>query len=869
MYRDHPRGCRRAAALLNVLVALLLVAPAGRVGAASAAPEPGDATRFDTWVGYEVGRFLDAVVAADLNGDGWTDVAWARDDHFENRMQVQLNLGDGRLGDAVGYPATESSRDIAAGDLDRDGDLDLVVVGTGVSLVNNVIDLYFNDGRGGFTRRTATGGRGPLTLALADLNGDGAPDIALANYGSGSDASVLLNRGDGTFAPETRYPVGGPRPTGIVAADFDRDGDLDLAVARLDPVISPATVVVAFLVNDGTGRFSGPRSLGVEVFMEDPLLATGDWDGDGDPDLALSGTRPRSDVIIRNEGGGRFTTQLYPTDGSAVSLRAADVDQDGDLDLLSAEFGVVIRRNQGDGTFGADELVESGANPYDVTAADLTGDGRADLVVANRLTNTGAVHPQRADGSFAHPPIDENRATLPLSLAAADFDHDGDLDLAEGDFGQDSAGGAVFIMLNRGDGRFRPGQTILGAGGAVRAIHAADLNNDAFPDLVWAPDAPPYPFAYTLNRGDGTFGPVTTVPLQTCGTGQATTADVDNDGDQDVIVANNRSGPSLFCEQVSRTVRIALNNGDGTFQPDYGVAVDLLQETAIGVDLDQDGRTDLVAAGAALWTLRGIGGGRFAPFVKYDARGRDLTAGDLDGDGDLDVVSSDGSTANTYVLRNDGTGRFAQITAYRGEEISGYLNEFAVAVGDVDGDGALDIVVVNATGNNLAVRYGYGDGTFWPQQLRYGTNSGALDVVVGDFNRDRRLDLASTAESGSGLGVRRGVQALLNLNAGIVGDCTIVGTALDETLWGTAGDDVICGLEGNDTIVGADGNDVIRGGPGHDRLAGGAGSDRLLGEAGNDLISARDGVGGNDRVDGGPGTDRCRADAGDVVTGCP
>ena len=247
----------------------------------------------------------------------------------------------------------------------------------------------------------------------------------------------------------------------------------------------------------------------------------------------------------------------------------------------------------------------------------------------------------------------------------------------------------------------------------VRSVFASDLNGDDAPDLVWAPDAPPYPYVYALNNGNGTFGAIHERTIATCGTGKATTADADNDGDQDVLVPNNRGGPG--CDDA--TVRVALNNGDGTFQPDYGVTVSPLPEMAIGADVTGDGTTDLVSSSTQVSVARGTGGGAFAPPVDYDARGTELTRRDLDGDGDLDVATSDLSTSTAYVLRNNGSGVFSQVTPYPGEDIPGLANDFAIDVGDIDGDGVLDLVVANPSGNNVGVHFGEGGGVFETEQL--------------------------------------------------------------------------------------------------------------------------------------------------------
>nr|MBA3728726.1 VCBS repeat-containing protein [Actinomycetota bacterium] len=432
---------------IPVVVLVVLVVLAG-VQPAAADPRLGDSKLFDTWTGYPSGRYLEAVVAPDLNGDGKPDVAWARNDFFDNEMNVQLNLGDGTMSASVEYPVTESSTDIKSGDLDSDGDPDLVVISEGTSYTNSVVDLYFNDGGGTFAHTTAAGGYGPRKLVVADLDGDDDPDLALSNYWR-NDISVLRNKGDGTFASEARYTVGS-EPNGIDAADLDADGDLDLSVVRYDP--STGKVKVHLLTNSGAGVFALVKTIGLAFNTQGPPVVAGtDLDGDGDPDLAVAGGGDQV-YVLKNAGGLSFTQQVFTGGFSAFDILATDVDLDGDADLLTPTYGsdtgeITLLRNQGAGTFSPPVTIESGRNPHDVAAADFSGEGRPDLAVANRITDTGSIHPQRADGSFAIPPIHATSSELPNALASADFDGDGDVDVAEGDVGLYEAG-AVHVMRN-------------------------------------------------------------------------------------------------------------------------------------------------------------------------------------------------------------------------------------------------------------------------------------------------------------------------------------------------------------------------------------------------------------------------------------
>jgi FG-GAP-like repeat len=741
--------------LAIAIAALVLPVPSGALPSANRPPLPGFAHWFDTWTGYESGRFLRAAASADFNGDGYVDVAWARNDFFNNGMNVQLNLGRGTMGTARAYPARSQSNDIAAGDLDGDSDADLVVASQGDDLANAVIDLYVNSG-GSFVRRTTVGGLGPTKVILSDMDGDTDLDLALSNYWSaGGTISVLFNTGAGTFGPQTQYPVG-VHPNGLVALDLEGDGDRDLAVGRREG----AGVKVHLFVNNGAGAFSQVPALTLNVPADDPVLASGDWDRDGDQDLAAAGGGTDQVIVLLNQGNRTFTQHPYEAGFSSFNLRAGDLDVDGDLDLVSATPGdeissVTLLRNNGNGTFAAPVFVESGNQPQDAILADFNRDGRPDLAVANRVTDTGAIHPQRPDGSFANPALYDNDSFLPLAVVSADFDGDGDVDMAE-------SGDEVHVMRNQGSGTFLLSQAIPSGGGLVHGITASDLNGDGRPDLLWAPDVEPHPYVYTLNNGDGSFGPIVVRNIQTCGTGDATTADVDDDGDHDVLVANNRSAPSEFCERISRTVRVALNDGDANFAPDYGVEVFPTPQMAIGADLDEDGRTDLIATSEQISVARGLGGGQFALHVDFDARGTELMSADPDEDADVDVLTSDGSTATAYVLLNDGTGDLSQITAYPGEEISGMANSFAVVAADLDLTGTLDLVVANPSGNNVAVHLGHGDGTFEALQIRFGTHGCMTDVNAADYNRDGRMDLGGPACVGSSFVTPRGVQVLIN-----------------------------------------------------------------------------------------------------------
>lgn len=866
-------------ALAPVIALTLTAAPAS-------ATQPGDAGRFDTWTGYDAGRFPVSVAAADFNADGAADAAWAREDFFEPTLGVSLNLGEGTLAEVVEYPASAQSQDIKAADIDGDGDIDLASIARGNDFSNSTVDLYENSGDGTFAYRTATGGDGPAQMVLTDLTGDGAPDIAMTNYEQfplGS-VSVLRNNGDGTFAPEDSYSGVGFRPHGITAADLDGDGDRDLAVARLDDEVFDLTIT--FLENGGDGTFTvRPDELVIDVQMGDPGLESNDFDGDGAPDLAVAGFGTDLHYILLQTGDFSFNVQSYSAGFSSGGLEAVDYDEDGDVDLFSATLGssftgdVSLLVNQGNGTFGQPYLsIASSHQPWDVDSGDFNVDGRLDIAVPNRGTGTAVVHPQREDGSFASPPLFETSSS-PTSVTTADVDGDGDRDVATTIPDPFGANDLVQVMLNDGTGALTLAQTLPSGGvGNPQFVYSSELNGDSAPDLLWSLDFTPHPFVYALNTGDGTFAAPVAVP-QSDDVAHVTTADADNDGDQDALVAME-DGDS---------VAVNLNNGDGTFAPPVLVQMAFAVEMAIGADLNGDGLTDLasVQSGFArnddVAIALGTGFGDFGDTVRYttDIGHREISADDLDGDGDLDLSLADYDD-NVTVMLNNGDGSFAPATTYQGEHISGLFNQFALDVGDINDDGDPDLVVANYSGNDLGVHFGHGDGTFEEHQLRYGMNTAPRDVELADMNGDGLVDAVLpnfVEDNGAGAAREAGAQQArapvgpaqveggvsVAVNGGDALVCTVTGTSRSDTLRGTRGDDVICGLGGRDTISGLSGDDTLMGGDGNDTIIGGAGRDTLLGEAGRDTLEAQDGVARNDRLVGGPGRDRCTADLGDSV----
>ncbi|MCP3904139.1 MAG: DUF11 domain-containing protein [Planctomycetes bacterium] len=363
-------------------------------------------------------------------------------------------------------------------------------------------------------------------------------------------------------------------------------------------------------------------------FVEDCLLPSGIFLGEGTACDAgacddLVGCADFADDVI------------YATGTTPLSVAMGDLDNDGDLDLATANAfsaNVSVLLNDGDGVFAAQVTYGAGDRPRAVAVGDLDGDGDLDLAVANTEDDNASVLLNNGGGTFATH-VTYGTGASPASVATGDLDGDGDLDLAVGNFSDDNAS----VLLNNGDGTFATDVTYA-TGARPISVSVGDLNGDGDLDLA-VTNRDDNNVSVLLNNGDGTFAPQLTYGVGATPFRMAI-GDLDGNGDLDLAVANRDDD----------NVSVLLNNGDGTFATQTTFAV-----------------------------------GNVPSFV---------AVGDLDGDGDLDLAVPNSSDDNTSVLLNNGDGTLAaQVTFGVGNF------PHSAAVGDLDGNGQLDLAVANTGDN--------------------------------------------------------------------------------------------------------------------------------------------------------------------------
>ena len=337
---------------------------------------------------------------------------------------------------------------VAVGDIDGDGDLDLLSTSSRTTGVPGTVSIRLNDGRGLFTGSQEVNVElDPQSVAVGDFDGDGDLDFVTSNYNS-STLSVRYNDGTGTFpSGQTVYlPVD---PSMIKVGDIDGDGDLDFVVARLNGS------TVGVVLNDGASFRVGPS---VSVGSSPLSLVLGDVDSDGDVDLlvahaAASSSASKVSVCLNNGSGTFGVSQSLPISTDPWDIATGDIDGDGDLDLLLANFTssntVSVRRNNGTGTFSGNQEVTIGTAPFRVMLSDVDGDSDLDLLAASYSSNMLSLQLNDGSGNYTALPnitlANAQNVNVAVGACFGDVDLDGDLDLLAS-----ATDNTVRVLLNNG-----------------------------------------------------------------------------------------------------------------------------------------------------------------------------------------------------------------------------------------------------------------------------------------------------------------------------------------------------------------------------------------------------------------------------------
>ena len=327
---------------------------------------------------------------------------------------------------AVPYNTAPKPNGVAVGDFNNDGAPDLVTVNTAPT---SSVSVLLGNGDGTFRpAQNYPVGNNPYAVAVADLNGDHNLDLVVTNHDSNT-VSVLLGNGDGTFRPAVSYSAG-QTPLALALGDFNGDGKPDIVVTNDYP-----SDRVTVLLNNGDGSFQSGASYGTG--WHPYSVAVGDFDRDGKLDIMTSEFLERGVRWFRGHGDGTFDPGVFSQTQVAVGLAAADFNEDGILDVAtgggSFNAALAVAPGNGNGTFQTARTFAAENGISKVAAADVNGDGHADLIALSPVTENFSVLYGHGDFTFqnaftflAGPAHGAN----PVDFAVGDFDGDGYPDLA-------------------------------------------------------------------------------------------------------------------------------------------------------------------------------------------------------------------------------------------------------------------------------------------------------------------------------------------------------------------------------------------------------------------------------------------------------
>jgi len=615
---------------------------------------------------WNIGPGVYPIAALDLNGDGLADLVvgfgGSGSPKLNGGYAVLINKGDGTFDAPTVVPLTgEGIIALAMVDVNHDLKPDLIALEQSPSTGKTQVGIFLGDGHGAFTAKKSY----PLTgftyaILVADLNDTGHPDVIL------SDGEFLVGNGDGTFKTGKKLPLPSSLAS-FVAADFNHDNKIDLAVVTFSDE-------VAVFLGNGNGTLQPPTWY--SGVYSSGIISTADLDGDGNLDLIL---------------GAQTGGVLLPTPNA-----------------IGGTGGLGVLMGVGDGTFKGALAYPTGSTQYNLAYAigDINGDGKADILTASSLlVGDGTGHFTVKLGN-QFPGLTNNVGSV---IRLVDLNNDKKLDAVVTTIDTQGNPSTAHVFLGQAMGKFGAGTTLSVPN--VLDVAIADFNGDTIPDLAVLSykAGSGISLHVLLGTGKGTFGAPLAVSLPT-GTAQSTggriyTADFNNDKKTDLLLLDVGDP---FNASVNGATYVLLGDGKG------GLA---LSETITEVN---------------------------NPF--------DAAIADFNKDGKLDLVLSstdfNGSlSTKPLIFVGSGTGTFGAGKAL--PTVSTIPLHMVAA--DINGDGKMDLVIGNCCGlAAMSVLFGKGNGSFMTEQI-FQVAGSPSQIAVADLNGDKRPDIVISSGNAAGM----------------------------------------------------------------------------------------------------------------------
>jgi gliding motility-associated-like protein len=672
-------------------------------------------------------------------------------------------------------------------DLDGDGKPDLIFTNQGsntISILRNTSTPGFFFGGSFESKWDLACGTYPIGIAVGDIDGDGKPDIAVANFLNNS-VSVFRNTstpgsfGVGSFAAKVDFPTGS-NPYAVAIGDIDGDGKPDLSVTN------DFSSSVSVLRNTSTSGSIDAGSFAAKVDFTTGTnvraVIIGDIDIDGKPDLITGSYNDHTFSVLRNTStpgsidGSSFAAKVdFPSATSTYAAALGDIDGDNKPDLIFSSINdntISIYRNTSmpgfitAGSFADRVDFTTGAYPSSISIGDLDGNNKPDIAVTNLHSNTVSLFRNKSTTGFITTSSLEGRVdfstwTYPSSVAIGDIDGDLKPDITV----INTNSNVVSVFRNIISQPVSPVITSFtptsGPVGTTVTINGTNFNTTAANNSVWFGAV-----RATVNGGTSTQLSVTVPAGATY---------------QPISVTDINIGLTAYSGSPFIVTFPSILTIDTTaFNERVNFPAATIPACAVASDIDGDGKPDLIVTNTGSNSVSvyrntsssgSLTAGSFAPRVDFTTGSIpiSITIADIDGDGKPDMVVVNKMSNTVSVFRN--TSILSSVTFSARVDFTTGSNPFDVAIGDIDRDGRPDLAVTNYADNTVSVLRNTGitdviyAGSF-AAKVDFTTGNNPNSVVIGDFNSDNFPDMVVTNEADNTITAFRNIGISGSISAG-------------------------------------------------------------------------------------------------------